>query len=136
MEVSRRVSWPGAWRRPLDLALVTLPVTSSPERAIVLPSLTRSRASVPRQVSPACAVPELRVDPNRTVTCVPAGIDEAAPHEVDSIKAASAISRFIQRSSFQPRRDPILTDSSFCYNFRGKSEVLCGVGLWCCVWCY
>ena len=57
-EVSRNASSPGACRRPLDLADVTLPLTGAPALARVLPLTTRLRASVPSNLSPALAVPE------------------------------------------------------------------------------
>src|SRR5947209_9049574 len=77
IEDRRRLSWPGACSRPLDFTLITLPVTSSPVLATVLPSTTTSLASVPFQVSPILAVPELSSEPSRTFTFVPAGTGAA-----------------------------------------------------------
>src|SRR5438270_8968327 len=77
-DTSARRRMPGLCRRPLSLALTTLPCTESPRFATtVLPFFT-SLTSVPSNVAPLETLPESRVEPVRMVMVVPAGIVLAA----------------------------------------------------------
>src|SRR5581483_449278 len=100
-EVKRRVSWPGAWRRPLDFADVTLPRTGVPALATVLPLTTTSCARLPWNACPDRAVAELICELVRMVSLVPAGI--WAPANA----AASIIRDVVFRTfpSMSPPRD-------------------------------
>jgi hypothetical protein len=105
-EVRRNVSSPGACRRPLGLAEVTLPRAGAPVRTRVLPLTTSGRASVASNLSPALAVAELISDPTRTVSLVPAGMVLRLRGQRCQQQQRSNLERSPQHESSLQDRDP------------------------------